>query len=384
MFYQLPPVGNPINISSEEHPEALLQSVFAPYKAEYFASGTAALAAAIIASVRIKAIEQPEVIFPAYGCPDLISAAMYAGVKPVLVDLEPDRPWMDLEQLLAHTSSSTVAIVAASLFGISERIALLRPIAEQVGAVIIEDSAQAFPGKEEKDIWQGDLVVLSFGRGKPVNLLGGGAVLFREKALGDLLSVADTVSARSKSNQAFFHLKALMFNQIISPRLYWLPQSLPFLNLGETRYHPLPGINAMDQTRLEMLPANIAAYLDNGMKTQITLSEMLQELDPPPAGLIDLPKVCQVLRQRKLLRYPLLVEALVRDRLYQQLHRNGSGSSVMYPTALPGIPGLETLLGGQGPFPAAEAFASCVLTLPTHGKVGLKDIANIRSVMVLG
>ena len=249
MFYQLPPVGNPVHFLVEDHPDTSLNTFFSPYRQSYFSSGTAALAAAITAAMRAKDVKHAEVILPAYGCPDLVSAVIYAGARPVLVDLEPDRPWMDLEQVLAHINACTVAIVAASLFGISERIALLRPIAEQFNAIIIEDSAQAFPGKEEGNIWQGDLVVLSFGRGKPVNLLGGGAVLLREAAVGDMLPIADEDSANSKCNHALFHLKVLMFNRMISPRLYWLPQSLPFLNLGETRYYPLADIAAMVQAR---------------------------------------------------------------------------------------------------------------------------------------
>jgi len=56
----------------------------------------------------------------------------------------------------------------------------------------------------------------------------------------------------------------------------------------------------------------------------------------------------------------------------------------MYPAALPDIFGLEALLAGQGPFPATEAFAACILTLPTHSQVGSKDIANFRRVLCSG
>ena len=35
---------------------------------------------------------------------------------------------------------------------------------------------------------------------------------------------------------------------------------------------------------------------------------------------------------------------------------------------------------GQGPFPAADAFASRVLTLPLHGRVRAADIAMMRRV----
>ena len=155
MFYQLPPVGNPICLSRTDQSESLFQIFGNAYQTHYFASGTAALAAAITAAIRLKAVARPEIILPAYGCPDLISAVVFAGAKPVLVDIEADRPWMDLEQLPAKMSANTVAIIAVNLFGISERMEQLRPLADQAGALLIEDSAQAFPSSNEKNIWQG-------------------------------------------------------------------------------------------------------------------------------------------------------------------------------------------------------------------------------------
>ena len=379
MFYQLPPAGNPINLSATEQPELFLQSFFSPYQSRYFASGTAALAAAITAAIRSKNVVEPEVLIPAYGCPDLVSAAVFAGAKPVLVDLAPDRPWMDIGRLPEKISSQTVAIIATNLLGIPERMEKLRPIAEQAGAVLIEDSAQAFPYEDEPDIWEGDLIVLSFGRGKPVSLLGGGAVLFRETLLGDLLPAGrQAQQGGSRSKHALFRLKARLYNRMVSPRLYWIPQNLPFLHLGETRYYPLPDIDAIDQARLAALPANITAYQHADIKVQQALAEMFRETDAAAIGQIDLPRACQLPPERRILRYPLLVDSAIRDRLYRQLHKFGSGPSIMYPATLPGISGLEMLLSDQGPFNAAEAFAARILTLPTHRWVSADDIAIIR------
>ena len=171
---------------------------------------------------------------------------------------------------------------------------------------------------------------------------------------------------------------------MISPRLYWLPQGLPFLHLGETRYHTLPAIDAMDSLRQGVLSANIAAYRSNDMAVQRALVDMLGELDLAARGIIDLPRVCKAPESRRLLRYPLVVDAVDRDPLYQELKRRGLGPSGMYPVALPGIPGLERLLEGQGPFPVAEAFATRILTLPTHNGVRRRDVAKICQVLVLG
>ncbi len=382
MFYQLPPVGNPVCLSGSGQTDSLLQAVFAPYQPRYFASGTAALAAAIGAAVKLKGVTHPEVVLPAYGCPDLVSAAVFAGAKPVLCDLEPDRPWMDLDQLSAHISSQTVAIVATNLFGISERMNQLRPIAEQAGAVLIEDSAQAFPNGTETSLWEGDLVVLSFGRGKPVSLLGGGAVLFRDTGLGGLLLACDMQDRRGQRRRLSFRFKAALYNLMISPRLYWIPQSLPFLHLGETRFHPLRSIDGIDAERLARLPANVSAYQVNDMEAQKGLACMLAELDLSTLGIIDLSAVCRLPPNQRLLRYPLLVDAKVSPGLYAELRRRGLGASGMYPATLPDIPGLEELLEGQGPYPAAEAFAASILTLPAHNRVGRGDIARIRRVML--
>ena len=59
MFHSLPPVGDPVRLSAGKQPESLLEDIFSPYTPHYFASGTAALAAAISAASRLKDIARP-------------------------------------------------------------------------------------------------------------------------------------------------------------------------------------------------------------------------------------------------------------------------------------------------------------------------------------
>ncbi|MDT8452098.1 MAG: DegT/DnrJ/EryC1/StrS family aminotransferase [Gammaproteobacteria bacterium] len=356
------------------------------YHAHYYASGTGALAAAIIAAIRLKAVDRPEVILPAYGCPDLISAALFAGAAVVLVDIENDRPWMNLEQLAEKITTNTVAIIAVNLFGILEQRQALRSLAAQADTLLIEDSAQAFPGHTEKNFWQGDLIVLSFGRGKPVSLLGGGAVLFNKSNLkcNEFLRLLPVGTAQCKVNlqeQTAFRLKARLYNWMIRPKLFWLPQSLPFLHLGETRYHPLSSLQAIDRIRLSMLPANIKAYQAAMMHVQEKLAVALDKCDLEQAGIIDLPRACNISRHRRLLRYPLLVEPERRDLLYARLQQHGLGASLMYPKPLPEMPALAALLFAQGSFPAASKFSKKIITLPTHLQLTDADIAKIRGII---
>jgi len=84
--------------------------------------------------------------------------------------------------------------------------------------------------------------------------------------------------------------------------------------------------------------------------------------------------------QRRLLRYPILVDAGVRDALFQKLKQAGLGASIMYPASLPEIGGLTQLFAGRE-YPQARAFASKLITLPTHSGVRAKDIEKMAAVL---
>jgi dTDP-4-amino-4,6-dideoxygalactose transaminase len=381
MFSQLPPAGDPIALDQAAADGGRLEQIFQPWSPRFYASGTAALGACIRTALSLRRVKVPEVILPAYGCPDLVSAALFAGARPVLVDLEADRPWMDLEQVAAHISPSTVAIVAVNLFGIPERLTALRELIGPRPIVLIEDSAQAFPTVPASDPWQGDLVVLSFGRGKPVNLLGGGAALYRDSALGDLLPLAAGVEGVAGGSERGFRTQARLYNLFSQPWLYWIPHGLAFLRLGETRYQPLSGLQAMPGSRLRLLAANIEAYQKaaDGARGQLAamLAESREELD----YLIDLPKICGLDSRSRLLRYPLLVAADRRDQLLRRLNRHGLGATGMYPSILPAIAGLESLLQDQGPFPVAKDFARRIVTLPVHSRVRSRDVKSMGRIL---
>jgi dTDP-4-amino-4,6-dideoxygalactose transaminase len=379
MFYQLPPAGDRISLATGSPAALTPGDIFRPWHAKFFNSGTASLAAAIMAAIHLKGVRNPEVILPAYGCPDLISAVFYTGARAVLVDLEPERPWMDLGRLESSINSQTVAILAVSLFGIQERMPALRAIAEQSGVILIEDSAQAFPKNGMVSFWDGDLVVVSFGRGKPVSLLGGGAVLFRDEHFRGLLPECGPSPEAPALQRLNFRLGAVLYNFLSSPRAYWIPAGLPFLGLGETRFHPLEAVRCMDAARLGVLSVNMEEFKRRSLRVQSALAGMLKKVAARSGCLVDLPAVCNAPASRALLRYPLLLDASMRDEVYNCLKGRGLGASMMYPAALPEIAGLKQHLGTAGDFPVARNFAMRVLTLPVHERVREADIRAIAS-----
>jgi dTDP-4-amino-4,6-dideoxygalactose transaminase len=76
----------------------------------------------------------------------------------------------------------------------------------------------------------------------------------------------------------------------------------------------------------------------------------------------------------------LAADAVLRDRLFRALDREGLGVSKMYPVTLPHIRGLENQLHTKGEsYPNAEAFARRILTLPIHSQVRELDLQRMHA-----
>lgn len=375
MWYRLPPAGNPICWPSRPGSAADCERLFLPWRSAYHGSGTAALAAALVAASRL-APGRGYVALPAYGCPDLIAAVLCAGLQPRLVDLAPDSTRMDLRSLTRALGDDVCAVVGVDLFGLPEAYAGIRPMAEELGVALIQDAAQALPQADSD--WQGDWVVLSFGRGKPVNLLGGGAVLTLDPQRAAALP--RPLAARNLPGW-WPRLRGAAYNALLSPRLYWLPAKLP-LGLGETRFRPLARIDAAPNFVGELLPANLAlrrADLARGCR-----AELARALRPfADRGFIDIAERDDPGHRVALVRYPLLLaDRAGRDRCWRALEAAGLGASRMYLTPLAGMPGVPVGLGRVQNFPNASAFAGRLLTLPLHLGVDSRIVSRLVDTIV--
>jgi dTDP-4-amino-4,6-dideoxygalactose transaminase len=380
MFFRLPPAGERIPASDRGPATKDYLTIFSPYAATFYGSGTQALAAALIAAVRVKGIPDPEVILPAYTCPALVSAVLYAGAKPVLVDLTADRPWMNLEELAAKVTSNTAAIIAVHLFGIPERISAISDTAVSCGAMLIEDSAQRLPEPDAPPS-QADFVILSFGRGKPLSVLGGGAVLATNNTCREQLPHPDFAPAPSLVGRALGEANIACFNFLLPPARYWMVAGAPFLHLGETRFLPLGGLCPMPESKLARLMPAVRNVRQRHDRVHESIRRMVAKVDA--TLVLELATACGVQNFSQLSRYPLLLKtAELRNTVLRELTAAGLGASAMYPAPLPRIPGLEEILESQGPLREAENFSSRILTLPTHSAVTEGHIERMHEVLL--
>jgi dTDP-4-amino-4,6-dideoxygalactose transaminase len=104
------------------------------------ASGTCALRAALEAS---GIGPGDEVIAPSHTFFATIEAIVHAGATPVLVDVEPERLTIDVDEVARSLSSRTRAIVPVHLYGHPAEMDPILDLARARGLRVIEDAAQA-------------------------------------------------------------------------------------------------------------------------------------------------------------------------------------------------------------------------------------------------
>lgn len=379
MWGKLRPVGSKVPLPIRHERFSLPWE--SHYHTQFMGSGTEALSAAIALSVeRKQGTSSPEAIIPAYGCPDLVAAIIAQGVRPVLVDLEPDSPWMSASAVVKAVSSSTVAIVGVGFLGIPERFDSLVRVCREHDLLLIEDSAQCFPPASLSEP-MADCVVLSFGRGKPINLMGGGALLVKNEFSRMAESLLMKYPLERRKTGLVWRLKRQVVNLLLGRLGYQILAWLP-LGIGKTRFHELHEIRRL-QINGELFAA---ATRDFRARPQLDMQYDSQLAGLEPLGWRLLARTCRRekrgLSQRFMLRYPVLAPSEEsRDRALRDLNAAGIGANAFYGRILPDIEGVKVHVGG-GSYSAARDFAARLLTLPTHEDVKSSDIAVIRDTLM--
>lgn len=151
-------------------------------------TGRSALAAAIMAVTP----KRSRVIVPGLTCIAVVRAVRAAGCEPTFVDIDPETlqyDWQKLEQTLSSlqqedsiSSCSVNAIVVQNTLGLPLDICKMEKLAQRYHLEIVEDlahSAGRFYADGRKIGSVGAATALSFGKGKAIDTISGGALVLR-------------------------------------------------------------------------------------------------------------------------------------------------------------------------------------------------------------
>lgn len=341
-------------------------------------SGTSALSLAIAASLAGRPAGERLVALPAYACYDVATAVDGAGVRAVLYDVDPATLGPDWDSLAAALRAGAGAVAVVHLYGVPVDLARVARMAADAGALLIEDAAQGAGAA-----WQGrplgahgSLAVLSFGRGKGITGGGGGALLANDARGAALLEALPPLPEGGSGLGVW--ARALAQWALARPSLYALPASLPGLGLGETVYHPPHPPRSIPRSALGILARTLAlADAEAAVRRRVgarlrtvALTANLTTIAAPEGG------------EAGWLRFPVLLPSPARAAPLASGRRLGIMPG--YPLPLDRLPGF-----GDGPrrvplaggYPGAAFLAERLITLPTHSRLTLRDLARLEAWM---
>lgn len=334
-------------------------------------SGTTALRLAIRGAVEVAdngaAVGAPgrdAVALPAYCCFDVVTAAVGAGARVRLYDVDPETlgpDWPSLERALA--AGDVAAVVAVHLYGIPVDIERVRGLAGAHGALVIDDAAQGFGGSiEGRPLGAlGSLGVLSFGRGKGITGGGGGALLANDAPGRAALAAVRDLPGRGRFGWA--ELAKLTAQWLLGrPSVYGLPASLPWLGLGETRYEepwlPREVARGPAAAVLANWEASLAEAEARRANAGVLVGELRDRFGVPASPVADATPGS--------LRQPIDVDREGDDEPWSARVRR-SGVEQGYPS-LPALPVLSGHPAADGQWPQASRLSRRLWTIPTHSR----------------
>jgi hypothetical protein len=312
------------------------------------------------------------VAIPGWGCFDLASAAVGAGVGVRLYDLEPETLQPERASL-ARLVDEVDAVVLVSFFGIPVDAGFWADRSPETRPALIHDAAQAHgaafgPGSVDR---LADATVLSFGRGKGWTGLSGGALLPRsdrartavEARLGGFELVAKGPGAFAMG------VRGAAQWLLGRPAIYGLPARVPALGLGETRYHsPSPVAGLESSSAAVLLAARAAADREARFRRERARA-LLAALE----GARHLRAIEAPAASSGFLRLPVLDLGGVDRRRARAL-----GVMPSYPIPLTDLGPLKPLLRSADPTPGSARLARSLLTLPTHSRASAGDRARLE------
>lgn len=168
-----------------EFEKALSKMLDVPYVTATTSGSMAMLMALIAAGIK----PGDEVMVPNRTWIATAHAPFLLGAKVVLVDVEPDRPVMDVDKLEKKITKRTKAIIVVHLNGRSVAMESVRRLASSHRIALIEDAAQAFLSKNADGFLgtQSDMGCYSLAVTKLISTGQGGFVVTKDKALCERL-----------------------------------------------------------------------------------------------------------------------------------------------------------------------------------------------------
>jgi perosamine synthetase len=396
MLRFVPPAGAPLKIAQilrawkvadrgNGTGQECLRSVTGHLQVKYVfgaSSGRAALWL-ILRSLQRLHPERNVVAIPAYTCFSVAAAVVRTGLKIYPVEIDPHTLDFDFSQLDAVPGEKLLCIIPSNLFGLLNDLPRIRQAAQAKDAFVLDDAAQALGATRNGQFagTEGDVGLYSLGRGKAVTTIEGGLIVTNSEEIARLLEhEAKDLEPQSRIHGAGLLLKMLIYSVLLNPRLYWMPNSVPFLGLGVTEFDPA--------FRTEELPDLCRALLPTLLNEMAKINQVRRSnaaaIMRAVAGNCNFEFPSPVRDSHpSFVRLPVIARNKETAKMaIRRLHKAGIGAGASYPSAICDIPGIAEHMSVKSFHrPEAEFLSERLLTLPVHPLVGAQDLSRMADIL---
>ena len=309
------------------------------------------------------------VIVPAYTCFSVPASLEISGLRMVPCDVNPRNFDFDYRKLEMMIDQDILCILPSHLFGIPSNMEQLRSLVRDKGIFLVEDAAQAMGGRYGGK-WIGtigDAGFFSFGRGKNISCVSGGAILTDSNELGMRINrMYEKIAFPSYLSEVILLFKYFLMSVFIRPFLYWIPSNMRFLKIGETIYDTHFPIARMGGVGSGLL-RGWRELLERSNEIRIENSRFYMR---KIFGTIDDGHDIAYLRFPLVMKYRYLI-----NKILSVSSEKGFGISAMYPVPVNEIEQIRKRFHDL--FPAAKEVSDRLLTLPTHSFMKNSDLEKI-------
>ena len=143
---------------------------------------------AIISALQVSGLpKDSKVIMPAICCPAVFASIQLAGFIPVIADVNPETFCMEVEDIRKVFEEDCKVVIAVHAYGRNCNLSAINSFCRLNKLLLIEDACLSSIYDNSEDVVGsiGDFTVTSFGRGKPLDCNGGGALLTNNSIFSD-------------------------------------------------------------------------------------------------------------------------------------------------------------------------------------------------------
>ena len=324
--------------------------------------------------------EQDEVILPAYTAPSLLLPINAAGLKAILVDIDPTTFNMDIQKIAKAVSDRTLVIMPVHMFGLPCAVEPILKLTENSDIFVIEDAASALGttihGKHVGTI--APFGFYSLNRGKNVSTLAGGVIVWKNGEYSEIITnLIGELPAQSFFAQTILFMKFFGLSLAVRPLTYTLLAKI----LTKFKYTTLH--THFDSFRYTIFQAalgiNIWKRIAELTQRRVENGADLHQIFSRRSGyrIAEIPTDSEVAYNQ----FPVIVDDLnQRELVINRLLKRGIETTTLYDHPLHHIfPDLNPSVGDS--FPNATYLAEHLLLIPPHAQIRSKHISVVREII---